>query len=91
MKVGIKRLNMLAHLIKGLDVEQAMLQLMFLPRDHTTEVIWALKEGCKIAREVQKVDPAKLHVGMRLIDFKVTFVCSLGDSEPRRIHQKDGH
>ena len=63
MTVSTKRLNMLAHLIKGLNVEQAMLQLMFVPRDHTTEILWALKEGCKIARDVQKVDPTTLHVG----------------------------
>ena len=62
MKVSTKRLNMIGHLIKGLDVEDAMLQLMFLKRDHCEEVLWAIQEGCKIAKEIQKVDPRSLYV-----------------------------
>ncbi len=53
----------MAHLIKGLDVEHAILHLMYLPRRHTDQIIWALKSGCEIAREVQKVDPSQFYIG----------------------------
>lgn len=62
VQTSVKKLNKLAHLIKGLDVEQAMLQLMFVKRDDATEVLWAIKEGLRIAKEIQKVDPKEMFV-----------------------------
>ena len=66
MHTSSKKLNLLAHLIKGMDVEDAMLHMMFTPKGHTEEILWALQEGCKIAKEVQKIDPRSLYVGAYL-------------------------
>jgi large subunit ribosomal protein L22 len=62
MKTGVKKLNQLAFLIKGLDVDQAILQLMFCKRDDAVEVIWALQEGARIAKEIQMMEPSNLFV-----------------------------
>lgn len=44
-----------------------MLHMMFLPKGHTEEILWALQEGCKIAKEVQNIDPKSLYVGKSLM------------------------
>lgn len=62
-KTGQKKLNMLAHLIKGMKIQDAFLNLMFLDNDKAKEVLWALQEGCKIARDIQKFDPNNFYVG----------------------------
>ncbi|KAI3630892.1 hypothetical protein MIR68_012327 [Amoeboaphelidium protococcarum] len=57
-----KKLNLLADLIKGMDVEQAILQLIFTPKGYTAEILWALREGCRIIQDVQRADPKQFYV-----------------------------
>lgn len=66
LPVSTKKLNMVAQLLKGMDVKQAMLQLMFMPLGHTKEILWSIKEGCEIAQKYQRVDPSKFYVGMHI-------------------------
>jgi ribosomal protein L22 len=60
--ISTKKLNYLATMIKGLDLDVAIKQMMFLPRDPAKEVLWALKEGANIAKNVQNISPSDLYV-----------------------------
>ena len=60
--ISTKKLNLVAQLLSGMEVERAMLQLMFMPLGHTKEILWAIKEGCSIAEKIQKVDPRQFYI-----------------------------
>lgn len=63
MNTSIKKLNLLATMIKGKSFMDAFTSLMFLKKDHTAHVLWALQQGAKIARDMQNADPNNLVVG----------------------------
>ena len=56
-------MNLLAKLIDGKDVEEAMVQLMFCKKRHANQVLWAIHTGTRIARDIQKMNPKKMYVG----------------------------
>lgn len=67
VEVSQKKLNLLANLIKGLDVDKAMVQLMFTQKGYTQEILWALKEGSRIAKDIQGHDPKDLYVAWTMV------------------------